>query len=96
MGRLLAYFVKRFESDSRWAVRVAAAGGLGLVMAVYITAKGFRREGSAFAGAMIVGVLIGMPAFFVVGGVFLATADTIRRRLSACCSGRAFGPSLSG
>jgi len=83
MGRLFAYFVKLFESDPRWLVRVGAAGACGLILAVYCAVKGFWQGRIAFSISMIIAMLIGIPAFWIVGGAFLASADMTRRRLRA-------------
>ena len=39
MGRLFRYFVNLFEHDPRWLVRVTAAAGLGIAMALYVVLK---------------------------------------------------------
>lgn len=79
MNRLFDFFVRLFETHPRWAVRVSAAGALGLVFGVVVIVKGAGR-GSV---AEMIGLLVAAPAFCTAAGVALATADTVRTRLRA-------------
>ena len=77
MGRLFRYFVNLFEHDPRWLVRVTAAAGLGIAMALYVVLK----ERATISVDEVIATLIGIPASMTAAGLLLATADTIRRQL---------------
>jgi len=79
MGRLFRYFVNLFEHDPRWLVRVTAAAGLGIAMALYVVLK----ERATISVDEVIATLIGIPASMTAAGLLLATADTTRRRLHA-------------
>ena len=99
--RLFAYFVKLFESDPRWRVRVAATGGCGVLIALGAVWRG-RAALSLYE---VIATLIGVPAIMTTAGIVLATADVIRRESHrprtgagslACSLARAFGHSCFG
>ena len=79
MGRLFRYFVNLFEHDPRWLVRVTAAAGLGIAMALYVVLK----ERAAISVDQMIATLVGVPAFMTTAGLLRATADTTRQRLHA-------------
>lgn len=79
MRLLLRYFVKLFEQDPRWLVRVSGAAGFGFALALYVVLK----EGATISVDQVIATLIGVPAFMIAAGLLLATADTTRQRLHA-------------
>ena len=75
VNRLFRIWFKLFQSDPRWRVRVAAAGGCGVLIAVGAVWRG-RAALSLFE---VIATLIGVPAIMTTAGVFLATADVMSR-----------------
>jgi hypothetical protein len=60
-------------------MRVAAAAGLGIAMALYIVLK----ERATISVDQVIATLTGIPASMTAAGLLLATADTTRQRLHA-------------
>ena len=79
MRLLFGYFVKLFEQDPRWIVRVSGAAGFGFALALYVALK----EMATISVDQVIATLIGVPAFVTATGLLLATADTTRKRLHA-------------
>ena len=79
MRLLFGYFVKLFEQDPRWIVRVLGAAGFGFAGALYV----ILRDMATISAEYVVATLIGVPAFMTAAGLLLATADTTRQRLRA-------------
>ena len=79
MRLILRYFVKLFEQDPRWLVRVLGAAGFGFALALYVV----LRDMATIFAEFVVATLIGVPAFMTAAGLLLATADTTRKRLHA-------------
>ena len=79
MRLLLRYFVKLFEQNPRWLVRVLAAAGFGFALALYVVLKNMATISAEY----VIATLIGVPAFMTAAGLLLATADTVRRQLRA-------------
>ncbi len=77
MKLLFENFVRVFETDRRWLLRMLAAGGYGLLIAIAAVWQGQAK----FDPAAMISVLIALPALFVLAGLFLATKDVVRQRL---------------
>ena len=79
MRDIFGFFVRTFETDSRWCLRVLAAGACGFVIACGVVLKDFAK---LEAGEMIA-VLTVLPGFFLLAGCLLATMDSVRKRIES-------------
>ncbi|WP_169977899.1 hypothetical protein [Tautonia rosea] len=71
--------VESFQADPRWWYRAAAAGGLGLVLAIRIVWQG-RGDLSTIE---MVATLIAIPGGFLLAGLLLSSSDEIRAAIAA-------------
>jgi hypothetical protein len=84
MRHPFAYLVDVFQTNPRWLWRVLAAGGCGLFIAVATVILHYDEIQLDEA----IGILVGLPSFFLVAACLLATMDNVERKMR---SGRHVG-----